>query len=289
VPILAGSALEDASVVLSDGDLTMNLRTETIRCTEIDFGWPDVRTVADDRTDADGTQDTTERHGARAVTLTLKLIGETRLQDLDALRAFCHPRQRPVLTVGTSGWVEPRRVQLRPGPQTAPLRGQDGAHIPVQVGWIAPDGLLEAVTASELTVAPSGNAKTGISYPVSYPVSYEVSTSGGPVTVTNAGNTSVSPVVRMYGPCSGPVISVDGGGALSFPTLTINAGDYVEVDFRERTVLADGRASLSRLGTLDFASASWWRLLPGDNLVRYSPASYSGAAAAVVMWRDSWL
>lgn len=284
------AALSRSAVTLSMAGRTMNLNTDTIRCRELDFGWPDIRVVDDTRTDADGTTDTTQFHGARAVTATLRLSGSTRMADLDALRFFCHPGRRPTMTVtAPSMWAEARRIVLRAGQQSAPLKGSDGASLPVQVGWVAPDGILESALESTVTVLPSGQSSTGLTYPVTYPVTYAATLSGGPVMVTNAGSAPVDHITRMYGPATGPVLSLDGVGSLSFPGLVIPAGDYVEVNSRERTVLANGLASVSRYGFLDFATTTWWRLQPGANLVRYSPGSYSAGAAALVTFRSGWL
>jgi len=279
-----------STLTLVDGQRSFTLQPHAeIAVQGWNLGFPAVREVSEDRSDADGSVDSTAYHGPRAVTMTMTMLGANRLRLLDELRSFCGPAARPYLTITSDLWDQPRRVRLRADQQSSALNVGMGTSRPVQAGWVAPDGVLEAVALSEVTVGPSGLATTGLTYPVTYPVTYPASTSGGPVTVVNAGTAPVCPVVRMYGPATGPVLSVDGQGSLSFPSLTIPAGDYVEVDFRERTVLVNSLPTVSRYGLLDFAAATWWQLQPGSNVVRYAPAAYSGGAAAVVTWRAAWL
>lgn len=253
------------------------------------LGFPTIRAVAEARTDADGEVDTTAHYGARAVSIQLRILGPNRLRLIDSLLAFCHPTARPYLHISTPLWAQERRLRLRVDQHGAPMGLGLGTTRPAQFGWIAPDGILESAAESSVTIAPSGQTSTGLVYPVTYPVTYPVATSGGPVTVTNAGNVPVDHVTRMYGPANGPVLSCDGAGSLPFPGLVIAAGDYVEVNSRERTVLYQGSADASRYNLLDFTAATWWRLQPGPNLVRYSPASYSGGAAAEMTFRSGWL
>lgn len=292
MPILIASGTDAAltTLTLVDGSRTFEIQPNpSIAVQGWDFGFPSFRENVEVRTGAHGTVDTTAYFGARAVTVEMTFLDEDRLNLIDDLRWFCLPSSRPYLHVESPLWPQARRIRLRADQQTSPMTVGLGATRPLQAAWIAPDGVLEAVDATEVTVAASGLSTTGITYPVTYPVTYAPSSSGNPAAFYNEGNVPVSPVIRMYGPCSGPVIGLDGVGELSFPALSIDAGDYVEVDMRERTVLYNSSTSASRYAYLDFTTATWWQVQPGENSVRYSPASYSGAAEAVVTFRAAWL
>ena len=43
------------------------------------------------------------------------------------------------------------------------------------------------------------------------------------------------------------------------------------------------------LSYLDFASSSWWLMQPGDNDVRYDPATASAGAEADITFRGAWI
>ncbi len=284
-------AAAGGSVELAVGDRVMVLHGADDRATlKVDLGFPVVRDVVADLTDRSGTRDTTALHGARAITLDLVFFDERRHALLDELRSYCHPAQRPVLTLQHPEWDSPRRVVLRADSQSAPLSADGGWALEVSASWVAPSGLLEGVDEMAATIMASGGAgSVGIRYPVRYPVRYTPGGGGGVVTVSNPGSAPASPVARLYGPHTGPQITRDGGGTLAFPGLAIAAGDYLEVDFAARTARVNGLPDASRYGALDFAGATWWDLPPGESAVRFTPDAYSGAAQAVLTYRPAYL
>jgi len=280
------------TLTLVDGDRSLAIQpNDGVALQSLDLGWPNAREVVEERTDADGTVDTTAYHGPRVVSMTLTLYGPDRKAVVDNLRSFCSPRSRPYLLIdATPEWAQVRRVRLRSSDQSGVLLAVGQATTSsLQVSWVAPDGVLEGADAVETVVPASGATSQGVSFPLSFPMSFPAAASGTATTVTNSGNTGADPIVRMYGPCTGPRLSVDGGGMLDFPTLVIAAGDYVEINFTERSALVNSMADSSRYGYLTFATASWWQLQPGPNAVRFSPASFSGASQAVVTFRPTWL
>jgi hypothetical protein len=72
-------------------------------------------------------------------------------------------------------------------------------------------------------------------------------------------------------------------------SLVLGAGDYVEIDTRAQTALLLSSPSADRVGYLDFANSTWWRLQPGDQQIRYAPLSGSAGTAAVITYRPAWL
>ena len=71
--------------------------------------------------------------------------------------------------------------------------------------------------------------------------------------------------------------------------ITLSAGQYLEVDTRERTVLLNGNPNQPRYSTLDFSVSEWFTLAPGTNFVKYFPDSFSGNARAVMLYRCTFL
>ena len=283
------------SVKLVDGSREMVLLPRTdagVFLQSLDAPMPGVREVAEDRTDDDGTRDSTALFGARACTVEL-LVTESPRAVEDELTRFLHPRVRPYLVVADDGWSAPRRLRLRVDQFSAPLTLDtarwDGRRI--AVGWKAPDGVWEAVDEVEVDVTADVGPTTGRTYPRTYPWSYPVTTSSGATILSNAGSTPSHFVARLYGPCSGPsLINGATGEEITFTSgLALAAGEYVEVDTRDRTAYLLSQTSASRLTLVDFEATSWWRIEPGENPIRYVAAVAQAGAAAVITYRPAWL
>jgi Siphovirus-type tail component, C-terminal domain len=110
------------------------------------------------------------------------------------------------------------------------------------------------------------------------------------VIIVNPGDIAVPWVARIYGPCVNPalyndttgqglVLSANGG-------LTLDAGESVVLDSRNRTITVDG---VTQYTHLDVTRSSWWSLVPGDNTIRFAPAQFSGNAQCEFTWRHAWL
>ena len=255
---------------------------------------PAVREVTELRTDDDGERDSTTLHGARAVSLDLKVVDERAAPEvlIDQIKRFCHPRSRPYLHVVDDGWAQERRIRLRVDQWEEPYEGYAASHTrPVQFQWRAPDGVWEAADVSEETVTADVDAGgVGFSLPFSLPFNLDATTETGASLVSNLGSVPSHFVARLYGPCAGPRLRNETiGEEIAFVTdLVLAAGEYVEIDTRERT--ADLLSmNNSRLNMVDFAATSWWRIEPGINQIRYAPQIASPGAAAVISYRPAWL
>lgn len=280
-------------VRLVDGPREMSLsQRDDLRLRNLDVPYPAVRAVTEDRADDDGSRDTTNRHGARAVGIQLRIID--RLSAIvDELGGFLHPSARPYLHVTDDEWSDERRLRLRVDQQSAPMGtdlypfGRD-----VQVQWVAPDGVWEQAQSVSFTVNADTGVLTGRTYPLSFPRTYPTTQAAGALEHTNPGNSWQHYVARLYGPCVGPRFTNDTTGqTLAFTDqLVIPAGDYVEVNTQDRTAYYLSQAGASRLNNIDFANSQWWRLAPGLNRLRYHPIS--GVEAGSAAWgeyRPAWL
>jgi hypothetical protein len=98
--------------------------------------------------------------------------------------------------------------------------------------------------------------------------------------------------VRLYGPCAGPRYTNDlTGERLEFSEdLVISAGEYLELDTRERTALYMSDPDASRLHLMNFEVSTWWRLAPGVNRLRYNPISgVEVGSQAYITYHPAWL
>ena len=147
------------------------------------------------------------------------------------------------------------------------------------------------------------NPTAGLSFPISFPISFG-STSPSGVTVTNAGNTEMRPVLVITGPVTNPTVqnaSITGTPALTFsnPTqvsYTVLAGDQLVVDLGNPSSILyytggvdSGSAPASRAGWL-VAGSTYWDLLPGANLIQFlSQDTASVAGTCSIQWASSYM
>ncbi len=97
-------------------------------------------------------------------------------------------------------------------------------------------------------------------------------------------------MIDVYGPATAPRIEHDASGrVLDFPTLTIDAGQFLRIDVAERTVRYNALASDSRYDDLDFDESEWFYIHPGTQRIRFEATSPTAPAQAVITWRDAWL
>ena len=108
--------------------------------------------------------------------------------------------------------------------------------------------------------------------------------------VTNNGTANTWPVIRITGPCANvSVIHVASGRTLALPTLTLTAGQWVELDTRPgyRTVTREngGNASahLSPGSRID-----QFYLPPGTSEMRWTAFDSTLTARMRVTWRDAY-
>ncbi len=156
---------------------------------------------------------------------------------------------------------------------------------PFMITWKARDPVLYGqftnTSTLTLTVAAPGRtyAKT---YDRTYPTGALV---GSGVAVPNAGNYQAFPKFRLYGPLTTPSLILVAGSVQYTWSLnyTIPAGQYVDVDFRYKTVTGSSGENLYKYT----AGSTWWLLAPGDNAVTLQAAGGSGYAD--ISWKNAYM
>jgi hypothetical protein len=145
--------------------------------------------------------------------------------------------------------------------------------------------------------SPSGTRAYPRNYDVATDGLREYGTAGSPnvLSVINLGNYSSPPIFRIAGPVTNPTLSlIDWDGkdttdpefSMGF-LITLQAGEYLEVDVKEKTVLLNG--AVSRRGTMTFES-DWFSVPPGESKLRYTALSAPGNTTSVTLTAYSaWL
>lgn len=256
---------------------------------------PSNQTVYD-RVAAHGAYDVTRYLTAAAVTLTMTLFppadpAQSIESVWDSVSALLDPFLRPVLTVTNDAWTGDRQITLRYDSDSKPF--SDPTNWTVQVSWKAPDAVWESALESQYDIpayiaVPAGEAVTTTGLAIT--TTGDALTAGPGPQQTEVANGSFASqwTAALYGPCTGPdLINASTGESLSFPSLTLAAGDYAFLDSRLQTaVRASDGADVTSL--LDFPASSWFLLGAGTSLVTYAPGSASPGSQAVLTYRPSW-
>lgn len=171
----------------------------------------------------------------------------------------------------------PRMVE--PGVDTIGL-----GHAITRCAFVALDPLTYSGTLHSATLSPP-TFSGGLLVPALAPTLVGSVATGGDQAVTNAGTAETGLTLRIDGPIIGSRLSVQRADGVT-QTLTVDvdlaAGQWLDVDTRMETVLANGSASASRRG---FASGEFPLLPPGVSTVAFRG---SGSGMLTVSWRDAW-
>lgn len=127
----------------------------------------------------------------------------------------------------------------------------------------------------------------GRSYPRSYPLDYGSGSGAGVGTAVNLGNVrrGARPRFRIDGPITNPILANDTTGHELRIIYQLLAGEYLIVDNGEILL---GDEQTDRYSALDFERSTWWRLRPGNNIVRLRASAYAAPAALTVWWRHTF-
>lgn len=244
--------------------------------TSLDIGPAEVRAVTRHRALADGVDDHTQYLGARAVTMTVRLMDKTfdRQLLIDALMAYQSPRRRYQMEWHVPGSSERRALTLSPRGAGVPISAPNFEQLAFQ--WVAPDGVIRSPEPLCIEINPATDVELGRAYPEVYPDGgrgpYPPMLALGERLLVNLGNEVADWRAQIYGPATNPEVRVN-GVVMSFDTnggVDLAAGESLVIDTKERTALLNGDPAQSRYDRSNFTAWSWqgMKLGPASNLVR---------------------
>ena len=293
------SCVRQAWLVLGSRIVQLEDPTQGYFCDTLDLGWPEVREVTNNRPDQDGTDDRTAYFGSRAVSATIHAVasagGPMSIDGAASLFApFMSPAVRPVLhyILDRPGAAE-RVMTLRAAGYAWPISGADEREIQLQ--WVAPDPIAYDARGQSAT-AWAGSVGGGRVYNLGFNRIYPAGGSGGSsAIVVSNGDLPVRPIVTLYGPISGPVIAWNQSnptlaGQLRFqPSYVLNAGQYIIIDTRARTVRLAGTTSV--LNQVDWYNSTWPLIqpAPASSTWTLSGTNTSGSTQILIAWSDAYL
>jgi hypothetical protein len=199
----------------------------------------------------------------------------------DRLNAACPVGSDAILTVveaGRSRWAKVRRSDDVITSWLMPTIGR------WSVQMDSTDWRKFGADVSGSTALPSTTG--GLTVPFTVPFTINAVTVTGQVSLTNPGNEPGPVVLRIDGPCQGPVIThVSSGAQLVFSSsLVLGAGEFLLIDMERRSVLANGQASRSGYIT----SRGWSQFDPGVNTYSFTAAVYDAASKLTVTGTPAW-
>jgi Phage tail protein len=281
--------VEPDVVELELGGTTLQLtEAEGLVNNQLDLGWPTLRPVVADRPQVDGTVDTTDRFGARAISLVVTAvdtygpagtIARTWKQNLARLTKLLGAAKRPTLHIRVDGLDY--RIGLAPDQVGAPFVNPN--HNVAQLAFRAPDPYLRG-RGKSVTGYPFRAGTTGRTYPLTFPRTYPDSGAvSGDFDVMNEGDVDVWPIVNIWGPLatSFTLENVTTGQIFSMTSTTVDVNNRLEVDMHNRTVRINGDPRFPRFSLVNFVASSWIRLVPGTNRLRFLTGATSDAFMSV--------
>ena len=200
---------------------------------------------------------------------------------IDALITACTLDETKLKLTGARG---PRWAMVRCSDEVIIPRETD-VYTSFSLGFIADDArkLADPLVAS--TVLPSSSG--GVSWPISWPVTWSGVSNTGIVSLFNPGNIAGPIKIRISGPCPPPTITHVGTGAqLVFASsLSLAAGEWLDVDMDRAEVLANGQAARNGFVT----SRGFFGFDPGANDIMFGTSgSYDPAALITVTAWPAW-
>lgn len=146
-----------------------------------------------------------------------------------------------------------------------------------------------AYSETQQTATSSALGVSGVLGPPPFFIFQRVQ-SGGNLSLTAGGSVDTYPIVRFTGPITGPAIrNQTTGKTVSFPSLTVVAGNYLEIDMRNESAILNSDPNQPMERYLDAAASEFWALQANvPNLIKLSGTAYSGATVASVLYRNAF-
>lgn len=156
-------------------------------------------------------------------------------------------------------------------------------YIVAQFKFFCPDPLIFDNTQQTATLlAQNPNGRT---FNTVYPLSYGGGVNAGTGLVANNGNTDAYPVITITGPCVNPVIGNATTGLSMYFNVTLNTGDTLVIDLRNRTILLNGNPARNYLSGL----SKWFSAPVGNSTFFFTASGASGTTSGVVAWYNSYV
>lgn len=231
------------------------------------FDSPEMREAADDLVGDDGGVHGTFYYGRRPVVLEGMIDSrpdnvERNLRMTRLARASNAMRQDATLRWMPDGGVE-QFMNVR---RQAPLRISGGYNKSFQMSLVSPDPRIYSAQIKEQILTPNTEFN-----------------------LTNVGSMGTPPEVTINGPATAIEIHnhTNGQFIVFVPAYAITSTQRLDINFQNRTVTRENGTNV--YGQVQFASTTWFDLVPGVNKIEWHATGTTGASTLVMRWRDAWV
>lgn len=266
-----------------------------------EIGFPAVREVTRGRSLSDGVFDDSRYLGSRVITVTLGMISGgcdapgTSQSLIDQVMPYLSPRRRPRLSWSLQRNMSELRSAVVRG-LNAPIVINQRAYPALVFQWVTVDAFVELAQETCFINNPNEPAvEQGRDYDLTFDRQY---LPGGPtdsIFVVNPGTAPANWTATILASANQPNIVVN-GTAMRFNAnggVNLIAGQTLNIDTRERTILLNNDPNESRYDRVNFEDWSWDDLLlrPGLNVIRFNGtgAWFDGNTRLQICTRGAWL
>ena len=265
------------------GDFVADNNADDFRVTAKLTGWgsPPIRLNVEDRAQQDGGWDSAPLFSSRVITVE----GVVDQPSHAAAQAVADTLTSLPRTL-TEFVVDNDAV----GPRSAWVRLEVGA----EPEWIspecftytlqlrAPDPLKYGPAVFASTGLASASGGTGLVFPMAFPLDFGVppGVTPGAITLSNAGTASYFPRLRIDGPVTNPVVTLQETGDQIRYAGTVAAGQWLDIDPGRRRVLLNGLVSQRHLVTF----VGNWLAVPVGGASTIWTADTADPAATLSVW-----
>lgn len=127
----------------------------------------------------------------------------------------------------------------------------------------------------------------GFIFPITFPFAFGTVQTGGKIVCSNDGNFPTLPVVKLFGPLTNPKIrNNDDEQKEILINMEVSAGDWLEINFLEKTIMLNSTASRYNYLSSD---SKWWVIKPGNNEIEFRDSLGNTTAYAEIVFRSAWV
>lgn len=273
------------------GGFVADNSADDFRVTAKVTGWgsPPVRGSIEDRAQQDGGWDATPLYSSRLVTIEGVVSQPSHAAAQAVADALCAlPLTKLLELVVDNDALGPRsswvRVDVGADPEwVSPTRFSYSLQLR------APDPLKYGPVRFATTGLSSVSGGAGLTFPLTFPLNFGLALGATPgvVTVPNTGKASYFPRFRIDGPVTNPVVTLAETGDQIRVAGSVVAGQWLDIDCRQRRVLLNGRVSLRH--RTSFVGA-WCAVPVGGGSLSWT-ADFGSESSVLSCWayEGAWL
>jgi hypothetical protein len=257
---------------------------------------PEVRRQSISLARQDGAIDSERFFGPRLITVTGRIIADSRSALFDLERELKQKVAYPKYDVGSTGSLIyqeesedfTRLINCKPvGNYRRPeVLGSANKRIwEFQFSLIAEDPYIyrNSLKTVDLYLLSSTG---GLIIPTLVPFLIDANIAGGTYLVNNSGNIETVPTVTFYGPGKNPKIHNLTTNKFIQLNYEFLSGDVVVIDMKNKTITLNGSSNLFNYQNIE---SEFWTLIPGDNQIKFSAELNDPNSRVRLEYRDAFI